>query len=57
MFNITEIQPATKTLLNGKASGLEIITNEVLKIAVKKNSKTFLKCFNKCMQESHFPHV
>lgn len=50
-----ELRSAARKLPSGKAPGPDLIPNEVIALAVKRNPGTFLATFNACLMNGQFP--
>jgi hypothetical protein len=55
IITIEEIVKAAKALKRGKATGLDRISNEMIKASVPYLSRTYAKIFNTILQKGHYP--
>lgn len=53
----SELREAAKSLPNNKCPGPDGLPNEVIKVAVMKQSEAFLGLFNRCLEEGIYPEV
>jgi len=54
-FTADELRSAARKLPSGKAPGPDLIPNEVIALAVKRNPGIFLATFNACLTNGQFP--
>lgn len=52
-----EIIEATERFANTKASGLDVIPNKAVKIAIKYNTGPFTLLYTQCLREGVFPKI
>ena len=54
-ISVEEIETSLKKLKNGKASGLDTITNEALKASPPSLKNALVKLFNECLDKGIYP--
>ena len=55
-FDSTEIYVVSRKLKNNKASGIDSVSNEMIKCCLKFHCKFFVNFFNKLLKSGCFPH-